>query len=730
MIKHIIAAICGSVTLTAYAQSVLILDSATDDAATKHVYAQFAELTFWGQPTEDEINGDLTIHVTDAKHGNFAGLQLQVADGDVLDDFGFYISESETKEAGDVKSVNNLNNEVIYDNSVHFYSLKSLKDFLYINVNEIKVAGLESEKTYYVTPYATIGKDIIYGSTKSFTTMLSYSKLLSDETLFGTWYSQVDLTTVRPIIPTAQAWETYCKKYKNIFGETPSESVKKALATEWFHHLSDAEMELMKAYTTTCFDNVESVSTVHVIDRICDDLVPDLLKASAEIDVTQPDSTLDKGGRPIYNKNCEVNTIACDASWNIEGNSYAEILPTSGSTNPAVGYKLPFMLLPNRTYNVSITIVPNTEDLEDVRPNKFYIHLYNDDERERFENPDLSGIHGEGNYFIYGGEKAETFTIQINTGGDEMPTSRVLQLQSQIASKDIKLYSRTLRISKISIAPVMEEVVLGDVDMDGIKNEDDIQAVATAVLFGNKQKETESARIPGIDFTGDGKTLIDDVVALVNYNQSGEFLPASSKVRVPSSSAAMPSFITAKDFVVTAGESASLSVDLSGVGSFTAMSFDIKVPAGLQIALDSDGKPNVLSGDLATGKHKLLATQQDKQTIKVVCYAEDNACFTKDAGSIIKLGLTADYDMAPDENEQIALTNTMITKPNLTSVMIDEYLINTGIVNGIENVEGSTASSTSIVAYYTVDGILLSAPQKGVNLVKMSDGSIKKILIK
>ena len=67
MIKHIIAAICGSVTLTAYAQSVLILDSATDDAATKHVYAQFAELTFWGQPTEDEINGDLTIHVTDAK---------------------------------------------------------------------------------------------------------------------------------------------------------------------------------------------------------------------------------------------------------------------------------------------------------------------------------------------------------------------------------------------------------------------------------------------------------------------------------------------------------------------------------------------------------------------------------------------------------------------------------------------------------------------------------------
>lgn len=726
MIKHIIAAICGSVTLTAYAQSVLILDSATDDAATKHVYAQFAELTFWGQPTEDEINGDLTIQVTDATHGHSVGLKLQVADGDMLDDFGFYISESETKEAGDVKSVKRLN--VAYDSSVHFYSLKSL-DY-YMNEDEIEVTGLEAEKTYYVTPYATINSDIIYGSTKSFTTMLSYSKLLSDETLFGTWYSQVDLTIVRPIIPTAQAWETYCQKYKSLFGEVPSEAVKNALATEWFRHLSAAEMEMMKAYTTTCFDNVESVSTVHVIDRICDDLVPNLLKASAEIDVTQPDLTLDYNDKRIYTKNCEVNTITCDASWNIEGNCYAEFLPSSGSVNPHVGYKIPFMLLPNRIYNVSVTIAPNTENLEDVRPNRFYVYLYNDGRSERFENPDLSGTHGEGNYFIYGGEKVETFTIQINTEGEEMPVSRVLQLQSQVTSRLTKSYSRTLRIAKISVTPVMEEVIQGDVDMDGIANEDDIQTVAAAVLLENEQKGNESVATPAIDFTGDGKTLIDDVVALVNYNQSGAFLPAASKVRASSSAASTPSFTTAKSFVVTAGESASLSVDLNGAGSFTAMSFDIKVPVGLQIALDSNGKPNVSSGDLETGKHKLLATQQDEQTIRVVCYAEDNACFTKDAGSIVKIGLTADYNTAPAENEQIALTNTMITKPNLTSVMMDEYLINTGIVNGIENVGGSTASSASIVAYYTVDGILLSAPQKGVNLVRMSDGSMKKILIK
>ncbi len=56
----------------------------------------------------------------------------------------------------------------------------------------------------------------------------------------------------------------------------------------------------------------------------------------------------------------------------------------------------------------------------------------------------------------------------------------------------------------------------------------------------------------------------------------------------------------------------------------------------------------------------------------------------------------------------------------------------------IEELEGEDPSGissigtndTSIVGYYTLGGVRLSAPQKGVNIVKCSDGTTKKILIK
>jgi hypothetical protein len=69
----------------------------------------------------------------------------------------------------------------------------------------------------------------------------------------------------------------------------------------------------------------------------------------------------------------------------------------------------------------------------------------------------------------------------------------------------------------------------------------------------------------------------------------------------------------------------------------------------------------------------------------------------------------------------------MMTKPNVTSVLLDDYLINVGIANGVDQVE---ATDTTIDGYYTIDGIPLSAPRKGLNIVKMKDGSVKKMWVK
>lgn len=50
------------------------------------------------------------------------------------------------------------------------------------------------------------------------------------------------------------------------------------------------------------------------------------------------------------------------------------------------------------------------------------------------------------------------------------------------------------------------------------------------------------------------------------------------------------------------------------------------------------------------------------------------------------------------------------------------------VVDGINNVE--SAKSDKEVARYSVNGALLNSPVKGVNIVKMSDGSIRKVIVK
>ena len=46
---------------------------------------------------------------------------------------------------------------------------------------------------------------------------------------------------------------------------------------------------------------------------------------------------------------------------------------------------------------------------------------------------------------------------------------------------------------------------------------------------------------------------------------------------------------------------------------------------------------------------------------------------------------------------------------------------------GIESVNSSIKTA---VRYYTIDGKLLSTPQRGLNIVKMSDGTMRKVIVK
>ena len=736
MKRYMITMASVFVTLTTFAQSLVVVER--EGSNDEFIYENNLDISFWGQPVGEEQNGDLTITPTEVT-GHSVSFILKASNSNLLTDYGFYISEVADEWKGeDVTNVYNsdgLSSEVMYREGKNCYSLQSVAIYGN-NQYSISVTGLASHTTYYIKPYALVAGETIFGSEKSFTTSLSVNAILADQEVFGTWYSNTIIYGEQRqfIVPTAEAWEALCIKYKKIFGDEPSEVVKKAITTEWFLHLTAAEADMMKAHSIAYYENCEydnngiyGSSKVYVVDKVSDDFVSNLLKASGNIDVRYPNMECDEKGRGLYTKNCETIVVGCSFSYGIA--EYFKAEPTTQGTNPQVAYDFPFMLLPNRIYNVSVTIAPNTEDPEDVRPNKFNVNIYNEGSTTptRIANPQTTTEDKIDNYFIYGGSKLETFTFQIDTHKKELAMPRILQFSSFVLSKQTEEYSRTMRIAKITVSPEMENVVPGDADMDGIINQDDVQTVASAVVLG-KEETSDAEEKPATDFTGDGKTLIDDVVALVNYIQTGEFIPVSTRARARYAAAMAPEFTTEKNLSIIAGENTTMSVDVSGIANYTAASFDIKVPQGVRIAIDESGKPKVAFGDVATAKHNLKAAmQEDGKTISVACYADDNACFTKGSGSIITVALSADYETEPTENSQITLANCMMTKLNVTSVMLDDYLINVGIANGVDEVE---TSDTTPDSYYTIDGIPLSAPQRGLNLVKMKDGSVKKMWMK
>ncbi len=52
------------------------------------------------------------------------------------------------------------------------------------------------------------------------------------------------------------------------------------------------------------------------------------------------------------------------------------------------------------------------------------------------------------------------------------------------------------------------------------------------------------------------------------------------------------------------------------------------------------------------------------------------------------------------------------------------------IYDGLDGIESVSVDGAEVIGYYTIDGKAVDAPQKGVNIVKYSDGSTKKVLVK
>lgn len=90
----------------------------------------------------------------------------------------------------------------------------------------------------------------------------------------------------------------------------------------------------------------------------------------------------------------------------------------------------------------------------------------------------------------------------------------------------------------------------------------------------------------------------------------------------------------------------------------------------------------------------------------------------------MKKGEWTDYNVTITANGKVKTT----FKASKLRFFLDEVKVTDASTSGIREIEGSRSSS--IVAYYTLGGVQVTAPSPGIYLARYADGTIKKVVIR
>lgn len=109
---------------------------------------------------------------------------------------------------------------------------------------------------------------------------------------------------------------------------------------------------------------------------------------------------------------------------------------------------------------------------------------------------------------------------------------------------------------------------------------------------------------------------------------------------------------------------------------------------------------------------------------------ENKEAFTSESGTSVYYGNIYKIDVVVDETGTLTI-GARIANNSKIWAMIDNikltyYGTESQIVTGVETIDAK--SSSEVIATYNISGVRTSASQKGINIIKMSDGSVKKVI--
>lgn len=335
-------------------------------------------------------------------------------------------------------------------------------------------------------------------------------------------------------------------------------------------------------------------------------------------------------------------------------------------------------------------------------------------------------IYSSKNY-AFSGNEGDIFYLTVNIAADaEVGDKSMVLTNIRLTDSEANDVITNRNESRFTIS----NLILGDSNDDTLVTMGDVVNVVNYVLGETPEKFVFEAS----DVNADKNITMADVVMVVNAVLNGGVVETKGYAPVMKSlsqstedSPLQDNTITLQDLSIKPGETATLLVDLTNSENITAFQFDIKLPEGISIPVDEYGDPLIALTSRATNTHQVVSAYQEDGSLRVAAYSSKSRPFKGNEGTLVEITLEASPTLE-DGTYNIDMSTIYIIKPDGSQLDIENFTHAVVISSsGIENVETNGAKE---VGRYDIYGRLLTEPTKGVNIVKMSDGTTRKVMVK
>ena len=175
---------------------------------------------------------------------------------------------------------------------------------------------------------------------------------------------------------------------------------------------------------------------------------------------------------------------------------------------------------------------------------------------------------------------------------------------------------------------------------------------------------------------------------------------------------------------ITAGGEGSLVVSLSNEGLVcNGYQFKVTLPQGVRLARGEDGDEfRYELSDRYTKRKNMQVTIQENGdgSYQVICFSLTNELITGTEGSVITLGLKADVDASPGQ-QQGKLTDIALSNEDGTSTLVDDATFEVNIITSLaeiiaEDVVIIQGKSSDLIINLNNPGIMVAAFQMDIHL--------------